>query len=419
MWKIKDLEKNLPALTMAVKKRGVKLDAELDSLVGLVARRKDLIKKTDEINRKRNELSAHPAALDDGAAEQAKSLRAEVACHKEQIREVEASVQELVSALPNPPHSSVPEGAGEADNLTVHAWGEPRKFNFPVLDHVDLGNRLGMLDLVRGARVAASGFPSLRGDGAFLSRQLINFMLDQHRARGYFEIEPPFVCNRAAFYGTGQLPKFEQELYWTENNTLALVPTAEVPLTNLHAGEILAEHNLPLRYTAYTPCFRREAGAYGRDTRGIIRVHQFAKVELVRLARPEDSYDELERMVEDAENILQLLEIPYRRVLLCGGDLGFSAAKTYDIEAWFPGQGRYREISSVSNCEDFQAFRARIRLRRKDGSTTYIHTLNGSGLAVGRTWAAILENYQRADGSVQLPEVLTSYMRGIRTIRPV
>jgi len=416
MWNLKQIEDEPDELVLALEKRGLNSEGEIEQLRDLLGGRKELIRSRDDLNRERRVLARAPAS-GDAQAVRARSARAEASRMGDQIREVETRIEQLVSNFPNRPHSSVPVGGSSENNVTVLTWGKPREFDFDVLDHVEIGQRLRILDLERGAKIAGSGFPSFRGDGAVLSRQLINFMLDHHRDRGYVEIEPPIVCNRRAFYGTGQLPRFEQELYWTEGNTLALVPTAEVPLTNLHADEVLQEANLTIKYTAYTPCFRREAGTYGRDTRGIIRVHQFDKVEMVKLAKPEESYEELERMVEDAESVLQFLAIPYRRVLLCSGDMGFSAAKTYDIEAWFPSQGRYREISSVSNCEDFQAQRAGIRFKRRDGRIEYAHTLNGSGLAVGRTWAAVIENYQQSDGSVLIPDALRQYMNGLNDIR--
>ncbi|HEY6806123.1 MAG TPA: serine--tRNA ligase [Pyrinomonadaceae bacterium] len=416
MWNIKAFEANIEATIATARRRGLASNCDFERLVTLIARRRELASARDEINRQRNELSK--ASAGGGANEQAKALRSRVNNIHDQLKEAEQDFMDLVSGLPNLVHASVPAGTSESDNIIVHTWGTPRQFEFPVRDHVALGQSLGILDLARGANLAASGFPSLKGSGAMLSRQMISFMIDQQTRRGYVEIEPPFVCNRKAFFGTGQLPKFEQELYWTEGGTLGLVPTAEVPLTNLHSGEIIEESLLPLKYTAYTPCFRREAGTYGRDTRGIIRVHQFSKVELVKLTTPEQSYAELETMVDDAENILRLLKIPFRRVLLCAGDIGFSAAKTYDIEAWFPSQNRYREVSSVSNCEDFQALRANLRFRHNGGKPRFLHTLNGSGLAVGRVWASLLENCQENDGSVQIPEVLVDYLQGLRVIRP-
>ncbi|MCA9527435.1 MAG: serine--tRNA ligase, partial [Myxococcales bacterium] len=280
------------------------------------------------------------------------------------------------------------------------------------------GQALGLLDLPRGAKVAGAGFPCLTGLGARLSRALAAFMLDLHRERaGYLEVAPPFVSNRPAFFGTGQLPRFEDEIYWTDGGELGLVPTAEVPLTNLYRGEIVAEADLPIRLTAWTPCWRREAGAHGRDARGLIRVHQFEKVELVQLVAPEASDVALEALTDDAEEVLRRLELPFRRVALCAGDLGFSAARTYDLEVWLPSQARYREVSSCSNCEAFQARRMMLRVRRKSGDIEYLHTLNGSGLAVGRTWVALLENGQQADGSVRLPAALVPYL-GVDTLRP-
>ncbi len=417
MWNLKTIEKEADLLAEALAMRGLKLEAEIEELRGLISARRRLTQERDELNRERN-LMARGARPGHTPSDAARAARAKTNRLGEDIRGIDALIERIVGQLPNRPHSSVPFGVSSEDNTVVQAWGEPRKFDFTPRDHLEIGQRLGILDLERGAKVAGSGFPSFRDEGALLSRQLINFFLDHHRRRGYTEIEPPYVCNREAYFGTGQLPRFEQELYWTEDGALALVPTAEVPLTNLHAKEVLNEDCLTISYTAYTPCFRREAGAYGRDTRGIIRVHQFDKVELVKFARPEDSYNELESMVEDAGSVLRVLGIPHRQVLLCTGDLGFSAAKTYDLEAWFPSQNRYREISSVSNCEDFQARRAGIRFRRRGGSVELAHTLNGSGVAVGRAWAAILENFQQPDGSVQTPESLVPYMHGLRAILP-
>jgi seryl-tRNA synthetase len=350
--------------------------------------------------------SAHNASADDG-----RILRERVGTLKTALDEVNTVITSVLSSMPNRAHETVPDGNGSDENVVVRTWGNPADSSFPFKDHVALGEALGIIDLPRGARLAASGFPCLTGLGARLSRGLMNFMLDLHRERRrYLEVAPPFVANRNSFFGTGQLPKFEGDLYWTEEGELGLVPTAEVPLTNLYAGEILHESDLPIRLTAYTPCWRREAGAHGRDTRGLIRVHQFEKIELVKITTPETSYEELETLVDDAEEVLRRLELPHRRVLLCSGDLGFCSAKTYDVEVWLPGQNAYREISSCSNCEDFQARRMNLRFRRIAGRVEHAHTLNGSGLAIGRTLVAIIENYQQEDGSVVVPKALVPYV---------
>jgi seryl-tRNA synthetase len=306
----------------------------------------------------------------------------------------------------------VPLGKDENDNVEVRRWGTPREFDFTPLNHWDLGEMNGIMDFERATKIAGARFSMMKGAGARLERALIDFMLDLNTSKGYTEVLPPFMVNREAMTGTGQLPKFESELFRVADPEFYLIPTAEVPVTNLHMDEILSEKDLPLCYTAYTPCFRREAGAAGKDTRGLIRLHQFNKVELVKFVKPEDSYNELERLTADAEDVLQRLGLPYRAIVLCTGDMGFSAAKTYDLEVWLPGQGRYREISSCSNFEDYQARRARIRFKREGKKgTEFVHTLNGSGLAVGRTLVAVLENYQQGDGSVIVPEALRPYMK--------
>ena len=327
----------------------------------------------------------------------------------------------MLETLPNLPHESVPIGEDESANVEARRWGAPPAFDFEVKDHVDLGASLGILDLERATKIAGARFAILYGAGARLERALINFMLDVHTVEhNYRETLPPFIVNKDALFGTGQLPKFEQDLFkLTDERDLYLIPTAEVPVTNIHREEMLDESYLPLKFVAYTPCFRSEAGSYGRDTRGLIRQHQFDKVELVKLALPENSFEELEGLTRDAEMILQKLGLHYRVVTLSTGDLGFSSAKTYDIEVWLPSQNTFREISSCSNFEAFQARRAQIRFRRASGGKPeYVHTLNGSGLAVGRTWLAILENYQQADGSVVIPEALRPYMNGMEKIEP-
>jgi seryl-tRNA synthetase len=334
------------------------------------------------------------------------------------IEKKEKALQDFLLVVPNLPHASVPAGKNPSDNVEVRRWGEIPKFDFEPKAHWDLGEELGILDFKNGAKITGARFTLYWDLGAKLERALINFMLDLHtREHGYREVLPPFMVNRTTMTGTGQLPKFEEELFKVEGTDYFLIPTAEVPVTNIHQDEVLEEKVLPLYYTAYTPCFRKEAGSYGKDTRGLIRQHQFNKVELVKFAKPENSYDELEKLLSNAEEVLKRLKLPYRVVNLCTGDLGFSASKTYDIEVWLPGQNTFKEISSCSNFEDFQARRAKIRYRISGKSKTeYVHTLNGSGLAVGRTLVAILENYQQADGSVIVPEVLRPYLYGVDRI---
>jgi len=334
------------------------------------------------------------------------------------VEEKERALQEFLLVIPNLPHPSVPKGTDSSENEEVRRWGEIPKFDFEPKPHWDIGEELGILDFKTGAKIAGARFTLYWDLGAKLERALINFMLDLHtREHGYREVLPPFMVNRTTMTGTGQLPKFEEELFKIEGLEYFLIPTAEVPVTNIHQDEVLEENVLPLYYTAYTPCFRKEAGSYGKDTRGLIRQHQFNKVELVKFSKPENSYEELEKLLLNAEEVLKRLKLPYRVVTLCTGDLGFSASKTYDIEVWLPGQNTFKEISSCSNFEDFQARRAKIRYRVTGKSKTeYVHTLNGSGLAVGRTLVAILENYQQADGSVIIPEVLRSYLYGVDRI---
>ncbi len=396
----------------------------LDRFVELDTERRRVIAEADRINQLRNAASKEIGGLmQSGKRDEAEAKKAEVAGLKDQQAELErkrdaadAEMRELLAGLPNIPASDVPVGMDESANVEVRKWGEPRVFDFEVKDHVDLGESLGILDLERATKIAGSRFAILNGAGARLERALINFMLDVHTTEnGYTETLPPFLVNRTALFGTGQLPKFEDDLFQLKDERgLALIPTAEVPVTNYYAEEILDTKDLPKYFTAYTPCFRSEAGSYGRDTRGLIRQHQFEKVELVKLTLPEESENEHEKLTADAERILQFLGLPYRTVVLSTGDMGFSARKTYDIEVWLPSQQTYREISSCSNCGDFQARRMNLRFRRAGGAKPeFAHTLNGSGLAVGRTWIAILENYQQADGSVIIPEVLRSYMNGL------
>jgi seryl-tRNA synthetase len=342
------------------------------------------------------------------AGDNVKSIDAEV-------KVVEEKITELLMNVPNVPHESVPVG-DESANKVVREWGTVPKFSFEVKDHHELGEKLGILDFERGTKIAQTRFTLLRKGAARLERALINFMLDLHTGRGYEEVLPPFLVNRASMTGTGQLPKFADDMFRTADPELYLIPTAEVPVTNIYRDEILDESELTKKFVAYSPCFRKEAGSYGRDTRGLIRQHQFEKVELVKLARPEDSFQELEGMVQDAEEVLKRLNLPYRVVALSTGDMGFSASKTYDLEVWLPSQNAYREISSCSNCTDFQARRAQIRFRRGQGKPELVHTLNGSGLAVGRTLIAIMENYQQVDGSIVVPEALRPFAGGLARI---
>ena len=393
----------------------------LDAFSKADEERRRVIAESDQLNAQRNASSREIGGLmKEGKKEEAEARRAEVGKLKERIGELdqlraetEARMEDLLSSLPNIPHESVPHGKSEEDNVEVRRWGSPPQFNFEPKDHVDLGAALGILDLERAAKISAARFAILNGAGARLERALINFMLDVHtREHGYSETLPPFIVNRNALFGTGQLPKFEADLFKLQDDReLYLVPTAEVPVTNYHREEILDAAQLPMRWAAYTPCFRSEAGSYGRDTRGVIRQHQFEKVELVKYSLPENSYEELESLTRNAETILQKLGLHYRVVTLSTGDLGFGSAKTYDIEVWLPSQNTFREISSCSNYEAFQARRAQIRFRRAGGAKPeFVHTLNGSGLAIGRTWIAVLENYQQEDGSVIIPEALQPYM---------
>jgi len=399
----------------------------LDEFADADAERRRVIAESDQLNAQRNTSSREIGNLmKEGKKEEADARRSEVSTLKDRIAELdqlrtqtESRMHDLLSALPNIPHESVPIGKEESDNVEVRRWGKAPAFDFEPKDHVDLGNALGILDLERATKIAAARFAILNGAGARLERALVSFMLDVHtREHGYLETLPPFIVNRGALFGTGQLPKFEADLFRLEDDRdLFLIPTAEVPVTNYHREEILDATQLPLKWAAYTPCFRSEAGSYGRDTRGVIRQHQFEKVELVKYALPENSYDELESLTRHAEAILQKLGLHYRVVTLSTGDLGFSNSKTYDLEVWLPSQNTFREISSCSNYESFQARRAQIRFRRAGGAKPeYVHTLNGSGLAVGRTWIAVLENYQQADGSIVIPEVLRPYMGGMEKI---
>jgi seryl-tRNA synthetase len=385
--------------------------------------RRFLLRESEELKNKRNIVSEEIGRLR-VQKQDASRLIEEMKIVSDKIKELDGKIKlleentnEFLLNVPNIPHESVPIGKDETKNVEIKMWGEPRKFDFEPLNHWDIGEMLEIIDFERASKIAGARFSLTKGLGAKLERALMNFMLDLNTSKGYKEVFPPIIVNKESMTGTGQLPKFEMELFRIADPEFYLIPTAEVPVTNIHRDEILSEKDLPIYYTAYTPCFRREAGSYGKDVRGLIRQHQFNKVELVKFVKPEDSYNELESLTKDAEDILQKLELPYRVVALCTGDLGFAAAKTYDLEVWLPAQQRYREISSCSNFTDFQARRANIRFKREGKKgTEFVHTLNGSGLAIGRTLVAVLENYQQKDGSVVVPEVLRPYM-GVEVIK--
>jgi seryl-tRNA synthetase len=417
---------HLEEVRTAYRNRGLNVDSELEHLATLESRRRRLIPEMEGLKRDQN-AAGDEVARAKRQGHDATPLFAASKARAQQIRQLEIQLEQtesqrsaLLLTLPNLPHASVPVGKSAEDNQEVRRNGEPRTFDFDPKPHWEIGAALGILDFERATKMSGARFSVLMGMGARLSRALIDFMLDVHTGEhGYVEVEPPFMVNAAALRGTGNLPKFEQDLFKIAGEwDLFLIPTAEVPLTNLHREEIVDGQRLPFRYTAYTPCFRSEAGSYGADVRGLIRQHQFDKVELVKITTPDQSYDELESLTRNAETILEKLGLPYRTVVLCTGDMGFAAAKTYDIEVWLPSQKTYREISSCSNTESFQARRAGIKFRTAGtGKAEFAHTLNGSGLAVGRTLIAILENYQQADGSVVIPEALRPYMRGVDAIR--
>ncbi len=420
------VRENLEAVKTALETRNFPTDL-LDKFADLDIERRRVISESDSINQLRNAASKEIGGLmQSGNVTEAEAKKAEVAGLKDkqtnldkQRDEAENAMKELLSHLPNLPDKSCPIGKDEAANVEIRRVGEIREFDFEPQDHVDLGEKLGILDFERATKIAGSRFAILNGAGAKLSRALINFMLDVHTVEhGYTETLPPFLVNRKSLFGTNQLPKFEDDLFHIKDERgFALIPTAEVPVTNYHSEEMLDAKDLPKYYTAYTPCFRSEAGSYGRDTRGLIRQHQFEKVELVKVCLPENSGEEHEKLTANAETILQKLGLPYRTMVLSTGDMGFGATKTYDIEVWLPSQKTYREISSCSNCGDFQSRRMNMRFKRVgNAKTEFPHTLNGSGLAVGRTWIAILENYQQADGSILIPEVLQPYMNGLTKI---
>ena len=422
MLDIKMIRQNVEMVKEKLATRNVD-EAKINEFVALDEKRRAELVKVEELKKLRNDVSGEIAQLkrnkenaDDKIA-QMKKVGEEIKALDEQIAKIDEELTAIATTLPNLPHESTPIGKDEDDNVEVRRHGSVRAFDFEPKPHWEIAENLGILDFERGAKVSGSRFVFYKGLGARLERAIYNFMLDEHGKEGYTEVIPPYIVNSHSMFGTGQFPKFKEDVFQLANTDLTLIPTAEVPLTNYYNGEILEEADLPVYFTALSPSFRSEAGSAGRDTRGLIRLHQFNKVEMVKLTKPEESYNELEKMTQNAENILQKLNLPYRVVALSTGDMGFSAAKTYDLEVWIPAQDTYREISSCSNCEDFQARRAMIRYRDENGKVQYVHTLNGSGLAVGRTVAAILENYQNEDGSVTIPEVLVPYMGGVTVIK--
>ena len=425
MLDIKRIRENLEDIKKAMDRRGEK-EFDLDAVVELDDQRRELLKEVEALKSEMNiEQKKIPQLMKEGKKEEAeaekvklKELSDKIKGLDEKVKKVQDELQYRLLRIPNVPNANVPQGDTDEDNVEIRKWGEPRKFDFDFKAHWDIGTDLGILDFETGAKITGSRFTLYKDKGARLERSLVNFFLNTHTEKhGYTEVLPPFMANRDSFVGTGQLPKFAEDMFKLEGLDYFLVPTAEVPVTNIHRDEIVSADQLPIKYCAYTPCFRSEAGSAGRDTRGLVRQHQFNKVELVKFVKPEESYEELEKLTNDAETMLQMLELPYRVVKICTGDLGFTAAFKYDLEVWMPSYNRYVEISSCSNFEDFQARRAGIRFRRdKNSKAEYCHTLNGSGLAVGRTVAAILENYQQADGSVVVPEVLRPYM-GVDVIK--
>ncbi len=415
MLDLRILRDNFITIANALKKRGK--ETNLDRVVDLDAQKRELLQKAEELKARRNKVSREIPLLkkngEDVTAllEEMKHISEEIKQYDDRLKELDETLNSYLMTIPNRPDDSVPAGTDDSDNVVIRKFMEPTQFDFEPKAHWDIGKDLGLFDPERAAKVTGARFMYYLGAGARLERSVMNFMLNTHTwEHGYTEVVPPFLANGRSMQGTGQLPKFAEDMYKVEGADYYLIPTAEVPVTNIYRDDILEAEQLPVKYVAYSPCFRAEAGSAGRDTRGLIRQHQFNKVEMVKFAHPESSYDELEKLVGDAESILQKLQIPYRVVLLCGGDLGFSSAKTYDIEVWMPSYGRYVEISSCSNFEDFQARRANIRFRDTDGKLKFVHTLNGSGLAVGRTVAAVIENCQQRDGSVRVPDELQMYM---------
>ncbi|MGL4797709.1 MAG: serine--tRNA ligase [Paraclostridium sp.] len=423
MLDIKRIRENLEEIKAAMQVRGEK-EFDLDAVVELDDRRRELLQEVEVMKNELNvESKKIPQLIKEGAdvveaKAKLKELSDKIKGFDEKVREVESNIEYKLMRIPNVPHPNVPQGTTDEDNVEIRTWGEPTKFEFEHKAHWDIGTGLDILDFETGGKITGSRFTLYKGLGARLERALINFFLNEQTGRnGYTEVLPPFMANRTSFIGTGQLPKFEEDMFKLEGVDYFLIPTAEVPVTNIHRDEILTVDQLPIKYCAYTPCFRSEAGSAGRDTRGLVRQHQFNKVELVKFVKPEDSYEELEKLTNDAEMMLQMLGLPYRVVRICTGDLGFTAAFKYDLEVWMPSYNRYVEISSCSNFEDFQARRAGVRFKRdRKSKAEYVHTLNGSGLAVGRSFAAILENYQQEDGSVIVPEVLRPYM-GVDVIK--
>ncbi|WP_034551639.1 serine--tRNA ligase [Carnobacterium funditum] len=424
MLDVKKLRNDYENIAIKLVNRGVKQEV-LDRFMALDEKRRKLLVETENLKKYRNDVSGAIASLKrnkedaDSKIKEMREVGDEIKLKDNQLEIIDHQIEDIASGLPNLPHESVPVGNDEADNLEIRKWGTPKTVDFVVKSHWEIAELLDIVDFERGAKVAGSRFVFYKGLGARLERAIYNFMLDLHtEEHGYTEMITPILVNGESMYGTGQFPKFKEDVFQIQDRDLTLIPTAEVPLTNYYRNEILKEEQLPAYFTALSPSFRSEAGSAGRDTRGLIRLHQFNKVEMVKFSKPENSYDELEKMTNNAEAVLQKLNLPYRVLALCTGDMGFSAAKTYDLEVWIPAQDVYREISSCSNTEAFQARRAKIRYRNEaTEKLEYVHTLNGSGLAVGRTFAAILENYQEADGTVKIPEVLIPYMGGITEIR--
>jgi len=418
------LKNNLSFVSEKLSTRGFKLDIEKYKF--LDNERKKFLEEIESLRSLRNKVSKEIPILKKKGIDvsekisEMKKVGEKIKLLEKDLEKIEEELKFFLLSIPNIPDDSTPIGRDESENVEIRKWGTPRKFNFTPLDHVELGKVNDILDFERASKITGSKFALYKGYGALLERALINFMLDIHtREHGYKEVLPPFMVNAQSLYGTGNLPKFEEDLFKIKDFPYYLIPTAEVPVTNIHRKETLKEEDLPIKYVAYTPCFRSEAGSWGKETRGLIRQHQFNKVELLKFVKPEDSMEELEKLTNDAEKILQLLGLPYRVVSLCTGDLGFSSSKTYDIEVWMPGRNKYVEISSCSNFKDFQARRSSIKYKPKEGGKAkFLHTLNGSGLAIGRTWVAIVENFQNEDGSITIPEVLIPYMNGIKRINP-
>ncbi|MBI5822000.1 MAG: serine--tRNA ligase [Verrucomicrobia bacterium] len=424
MLDIKLIRDNPDAVRKRLADRGRGDEAAVDKIAALDQRRRKLVSDADALKAQRNIVSKEIGALKSKGQDAADKVAAmkkvgdDIAALDREVAAVDEELRAILLTIPNLPHPIVPTGKDSADNPEIRRWGQKPEFAFKPKPHWEIGEALDILDFPRATKISGSGFILYKGAGARLERGLINFLLDLHtREHGYTEMFPPFLINRASMIGTGQLPKFEEDMYRLRDDELYLAPTAEVPVSNIHRDEILRHDQLPLYYCAYTPCFRREAGAAGKETRGMIRVHQFDKVEMVKFSHPDNSYDELEKMLANAEKVLQLLGLHYRVILLCTGDMGFASAKTYDIEVWAPGQNAYLEVSSCSNCEDFQSRRANIRFKDKDGKNRFVHLLNGSGTALARLYVALLETYQQPDGSLLLPEILAPYCGGVREIR--